>query len=397
MMVQRLLLLVVVLGYCQTDVADEPKNALQTVAKSEPLIGFTELQTNLPGGRHANVRTMRAVIAQADGSNRRLIGQDLITDENTWTQFAGWSPDGRQAIVARGWQDPENAAWEEEHRSFRMEPGKWLLDAFLIDIDSGNSINVTAVDRVSHYNGGLFFTPDRQEIGFTALIDGISKPFMMTCDGNDKRDVSGEKAGFAYGFSTSPDGALISYHENYQIYIANKDGSNKRHIATGSPFNFGPSWSPDGQWLLFLSGEHGHSNPHIVRRDGTDLRKLVDLNGYQGWILFLDVDDFHQGSSDIPVWSHEGQHIFFTAKVDSNVELFQSDLQGKMEQLTRTAPGTLHYHPLPSTDGKWLLYGSKREGTRQLVKRDLAHQTELVITLQKPGTAAMWPHWQPVK
>ena len=138
MMLQRLWLLVLVLGYCQTDVADEPSTTFQTVVKSEPLLGFTELQTNLPGGRHANIRTMRAVITQADGSNRRLIGQELITDENTWTQFAGWSPDGRQAIVARGWQDPANAAWEEEHRSFRMEPGKWLLDAFLIDIDSGN-------------------------------------------------------------------------------------------------------------------------------------------------------------------------------------------------------------------------------------------------------------------
>ncbi|MFT3880974.1 MAG: hypothetical protein QM703_15090 [Gemmatales bacterium] len=34
-------------------------------------IGYTELQTNLPGGRHENVRTMRAVISNGDGTGRK--------------------------------------------------------------------------------------------------------------------------------------------------------------------------------------------------------------------------------------------------------------------------------------------------------------------------------------
>ena len=38
---------------------------------SVPLLDFTEFRTDLPGGRHANVRTMRAVVARVDGSERR--------------------------------------------------------------------------------------------------------------------------------------------------------------------------------------------------------------------------------------------------------------------------------------------------------------------------------------
>jgi TolB protein len=394
-MIQRLFLFVLIVSSVTAVVGQEQETVRSGDLQRQPLIGFTELQTNLPGGRHANVRTMRAVIANVDGSNRRHLGDDLVTDENTWTQFAGWSPDGRKAIVARGWQDPQNAAWEEEHRTFHMEPGRWLLDSFIIDLESGAATNVSAIDRVSHYNGGLFFKRETQELGFTALINGISKPFVMMADGTNKRDLSSEDSGFTYGYSASPDGTQISYHENYQIYIANPDGTQKRHVATANPFNFGPTWSPDSQWLLFLSGEHGHSNPHVVRRDGTELRKLVDLNGYQGWILFLDVDDFHQGSSDVPVWSHDGKSIFYTAQQDTNVELFQSDLRGNTQQLTRTPSATLHYHPLPSPDGKWLVYGSKRDGVRQLVRRNLQSQTEQAITEQKSGTAAMWPHLQP--
>ena len=369
--------------------ADEPR-------LTDRWIGYTELRTNLSGGRHANVRTERAATVKGDGSGRQLVAQELVDDPDAWTQFAGWSPDGKQAMVSRGWQDPENATWEEKHRRFRMLPGKWRLDSYLVDLKTGKAANVTGVERVSHYNGGLFFMPDGKRLGFTPLINGVSKPYVMDLDGRNKRDVSGKGAGFAYGYSASPDGELISYHENYQVYIAKADGSNKRHIRTGNRFDFAPRWSADGQWLMFVSGVHGRSNPYVVRRDGTELRKLADLNGYQGWILFLDVPDFHQGSSDIPVWSADGKSVFYTAKVGENVELFQAPLDGKPKQLTQSAPGTLHYHITPSADGRWLMYGSKRNGVRQLFVRDLTNHRETQLTHLKPGRAAMWPHWRPI-
>ena len=62
--------------------------------------------------------------------------------------------------------------------------------------------------------------------------------------------------------------------------------------------------------------------------DGTDLRKIADLGGYQGWVGFLDVPDFHNGSSDIPVWSADGASVFYTAAVADNVELFRVTLDG---------------------------------------------------------------------
>ena len=390
MSIKSCLPVLLTLTFCIAATGDEPG-----LVKS--LIGYTELQTNLPGGRHVNVRTMRAMVSQIDGSNREELAPQLVDDPNAWTQFAGWSPSGAEAIVARGWQDPENAKWEETNRTFRMEPGNWMLDSFLVSLKSKESLNVTAVDRVSHYNGGLFFLPDRRTLGFTALMNGISKPYLMDLDGRNKRDVSGDGSGFAYGYSASPDGKIISYHENYQIFIANANGANKQHIPTGNPFNFGPTWSPDGQWLLFLSGEHGHSNPYVVRRDGQDLRKLADQNSYQGWILFLDVDDFHQGSSDTPVWSADGQSVFFTTKTATTTELCQVDLEGKFTQLTTSQEGTLHYHPKPSNDGNWLLYGSMRNGVRQLFVRNLKTSAEHQITHLTKGRGARWPHWQPAQ
>jgi len=57
----------------------------------------------------------------------------------------------------------------------------------------------------------------------------------------------------------------------------------------------------------------------------------------------------------------------------------------------------LHYHPQPSPDGKYLLYGSKRDGVRQLFVMNLEDKTEKQITNLKVGNAAMWPHWQTTK
>jgi TolB protein len=362
----------------------------------DALIGYTEMRTNLPGGRHVNVMTMRAVVVKADGTGRRVLAEELTREPNTWTQFAGWSPDGRIAIIGRGWESTENGKWEEEHKTFRFTADGCLYDCYLLDLQSGKTTNLTAVERVSFHNTGLFFWPgDPTRLGFQALIDGNSHPFRMDRDGKNKRDLTRDSKEFAYGFSASPDGKRIAYHKNYQVYLANADGSDARQVKTGQPFNFVPKWSPDGSEVLFLSGEHYNCHPYLVRADGSDLRKLADRGGYRGVIEFLDVADFHGGSSDVPVWSADGRAVFYTAQVGRNVELFRVTRDGKSERLTDTPAGSLHYHPLPSPDGKWLVYGSKRDGVRQLYVMRLDDKKERRITEVAAGWAAMWPSWQP--
>ena len=360
-------------------------------------IGYTELRTDLPGGRHANVRTMRAALVKADGTGRRLIADELANEDDAWTQFAGWSPDGSIAIVGRGWQSPDNARWEEEHKQFRFTAQGWLYDSYLVNLSSGKAENVTLVERASFYNSGLFFWPnDPSKLGFTALVEGNSHPFHMERDGRNKTDLTVGSRAFAYGFNASRDGHLIAYHKSYQVFLADADGSNARQIQTDKPFNFAPTWSPDGKWVLFLAGEHYDCHPHVVRADGSGLRKLADRGGYKGFVDFLDGPDFHGGSSDVPVWSAHGRSVIYTASANGTVELFRVGLEGEPERLTTSVAGTLHYHPATSPDGQWLAYGSKRDGIRQVFVMRLADRQERRFTNTRSGNASMWPSWQPV-
>ncbi len=370
--------------------------AASVAKRPRELIGFTEFRTNLPGGRHANGITMRAGVVRADGTHHRLVASELSRKPNTWTQFAGWSPDGRQAIIGSGWESPENAAWEEEHKTFRFTREGWLCDTLLLNLASGKLTNVTAVERASFYNTGVFFWPkDPKKLGFQGLIGGDSHPFSMDLEGRNKKDLTENSKEFAYGFNASPDGKQIAYHKSYQIYIADADGANARRIDTRQPFNFAPQWSPDGEWLLFVAGEHYNCHPHIVRRDGSGLRKVADRRGHRGEVTIFDVPDFHGGSSDVPIWSRDGKWIYYTAKIGESVELMRVSLPGTTEQLTYTRSGYLNYHPQFSPNGQWTVFGSNRSGTRQIYVMSSDGGAAWPITQAKPGWGAMWAHWQP--
>ena len=56
-----------------------------------------------------------------------------------------------------------------------------------------------------------------------------------------------------------------------------------------------------------------------------------------------------------------------------------------------TPAGSLHYHPTPSPDGRWLAYGSKRDGVRQLYVMRLKDKQTHRLTDLKLGRGSVAP------
>ena len=314
----------------------------------------------------SSARTSQAVVmptsspcarssARADGTERRLVAEPLAAEPNSWTQFAGWSPDGRLAIVGRGWESPENGRWEEEHKQFRHTAAGWLYDMFLVDLATGPghephrrrprqllqqraSSSGRAIRRSSASRRSSTATRIRSGWIATARTSAISP---RTRKSSPMVSVHRRTAG----------GSRIT--RATRSTCADADGSNARKIPTGQPFNFGHNGPPTASTLLFVSGEHYNCHPYVVNADGNGLRKLADRGGYQGVIAFLDVADFHGGSSDMPVWSTTAGRSFTPPKSADNVELFRVTLDGRSERLTPNARGFAALSP-PAFAGRSL-------------------------------------------
>jgi Tol biopolymer transport system component len=268
----------------------------------DALIGYTEFRTDLPGARYVSEATFRAVVVKADGTGRRVLAEELTREAGSWTQFVGWSPDGKAARLSRYWKSEEVDKWEEEDKTFRPVGEGFRRDAYLVELASGKATKETPVE-------------DKKK---SDLIKGL-----------------------LHGRSISPDGKRCAFEDpGYRLCLADAEGSNAKEVKTGLRFHLIPSWSPDGSWVLFVAGEHYDCHPHVIKAGGTGLKKLASRNGYRGVIDYLGVYDFHDGSSELPVWAPDSRSVYYTAKVGSNVELFRVTLDGKSEWLTETRAGS---------------------------------------------------------
>lgn len=81
----------------------------------------------------------------------------------------------------------------------------------------------------------------------------------------------------------SPDGRLVAFMSqrdgNWEVYVANVDGSNLRRL-TRNPSNDGlPAWSPDGRYIAFVTDRDGLWAVWVMRSDGRQQRRLFNIGG----------------------------------------------------------------------------------------------------------------------
>src|SRR4029078_9595204 len=68
----------------------------------------------------------------------------------------------------------------------------------------------------------------------------------------------------------------------------NADGSDQRRLtvnrrAPGCCEDSYPQWSPDGQWISFVSKRDGNSEIYRMRRDGSAQTRMTDSPAFDGF------------------------------------------------------------------------------------------------------------------
>jgi hypothetical protein len=92
----------------------------------------------------------------------------------------------------------------------------------------------------------------------------------------------------------SPDGKTIVFELMGDLYNLPIEGGQAKLISGGMAFDSQPRFSPDGQWITFISDREGSENIWIIRPDGTGV-KQVSKN---------TADDFTS-----PAWTPDGKYI----------------------------------------------------------------------------------------
>jgi len=138
----------------------------------------------------------------------------------------------------------------------------------------------------------------------------------------------------------TPDGRLVYASrtgENWDIWIANRDGSNSKQLTTDGFVDQQPSVSGDGRYIVFQSNRSSGRNIWRMDLDGSNLKQLTTGN---------DVDSS-------PVCSADGRSVVFMSERSDKSSIWKIGIDGGSPvQLTNRASQS----PMISPDGKSVAY-----------------------------------------
>ena len=173
-------------------------------------------------------------------------------------------------------------------------------------------------------------SPDGKKIAF--ISDAAI--WVMDSDGGYPEQLGGKR--LRGGVSWSPDGEKMVFvsgdQVNYYIWVMDSDGSNQKKLTKGGT----PSWSPDGRKIAFVSAEVFRSNIWVMDSDGSNKTRLTDTGTYK--------------YANNPSWSPDGRKIAFTQ--GDSVRVMNSD--GSGEKILTGGAGSCW-----SPDGEKIAFVSK--------------------------------------
>jgi TolB protein len=262
----------------------------------------------------------KTCLINADGTGFKVLEMN-VPNQATW-QPTGFLSDGRVLMLS---MEPRR---DGPGRPFEEYYHQTPTHVWAYGLDSGELTELAVKERLAP-----FYTPQLLLNDGRILMQVVrTKPgqtLNMNLDGTDAQEFTGTEEGLPYGMSLSPDGKRVAFHlagpRGYEIWVSDTFGGN-RVLVAGHPDHlyFGPTWSPDGQWLTYqdchYKSDPGHdwSDICVGRPDGSGHRVLTD--GQAAWFgATYGSSENRGGGSNVPSWSHDGRILFSRRLPESRV------------------------------------------------------------------------------
>ncbi|MGA2832948.1 MAG: DPP IV N-terminal domain-containing protein [Terracidiphilus sp.] len=322
-----------------------------------------------------------------------------------------------------GWEGDLNPVYSPDGKkiAFLRASESWVVDLYWIPTSGGEPRQITRDDKTIN---GITWSSDSRSIVFSSNRAGQFALWKVALDGGTPQrmpvgtegatqpaiSLNGSNLAFVEGSaifgimrvsaskdeshetreplivsstaqdsapSISPDGAQFAFQSwrsgSQQIWVSSIDGQSLRQLTplddrlsvTGSP-----SWSPEGDLILFDSRIDGHSHIFAIAATG----------GKPQQITFGEVNDI------VPRWSADGHSIYFRSNRGGRWQLWKKPAAGGTPQPVTTDDGIVGQE---SSDGKWLYFA---RGGEDGIWRMPASGGHAVRILDEPA-AGYWAYW----
>ncbi len=213
--------------------------------------------------------------------------------------------------------------------------------------------------------------PDRSRGYVWGLFD--YDVFIANADGSGLRNLT-NSPGYDAEATISPDGRSIVFTStrdgDIEIYVMDADGGNVRRLTHEPGYDGGPFFSPDGTKIVYRA--HHPTDPEEL----ADFRalladKLIRPNRVEIWIMDADGSNKRQltnnGAANFAPFFHpDGKRIIFSSNMHDprgrSFNLYMIDVDGGNLQRITNHPGFDSF-PMFSPDGKKLVFASDRNAS----------------------------------
>lgn len=184
----------------------------------------------------------------------------------------------------------------------------------------------------SHPNGDEFpaISPDGRTVAFTSRRAGNNSIYLVDVEtGETQRLTAPFSDGGDEAPAWSPNGSAIVFASDRpagagesfvvgarDLWLINVDGTGLRHIYGSEGNDIAPSWSPDGESIVFLSdqGSPGLFDVYTIHPDGEGITRITS--------------DAEAASYWRPTWSPDGQRMIVTRMAPTGQALFVMSADG---------------------------------------------------------------------
>ena len=200
-----------------------------------------------------------------------------------------------------------------------MALGEDYTRIYLLDLETGRQ------ESIGEFDGLVFaprFSPDGRRIAFSLERGGNSDIYVMNLQSRQLSRLTSDP-GIDTSPSFSPDGSRIVFNSDRggrpRLYVMGADGSGQRPISSGSGNYHTPVWSPCGDMIAFTKQQGGRFHIGVMNTDGSGERILSS--------------SYHQEG---PTWAPNGRYLmFFRGEAGESPRLWTTDVTGR---ILRPAP-----------------------------------------------------------